>query len=198
MKKGLIIWNVALTLLVGYLLYVSCCASTCTNKSASACNLDHKGTFTMAYFEMDSVAANFDLVKELKTEMEKKEGEINGEMERMASNMQQRYNSFQKQANAGAMTQAQSDAAGRELKELDDQMKTRKQALDAEYSDYVMRRQNEIKLKIENFLKEYNEKHNYTYIVSYEQGLFYYKNPAYNITADVIKGLNEMAKKEKK
>jgi outer membrane protein len=198
MKKGLLIWNGALTVLIGYLLYANYCGSSCTAKGATACNIDHKGPFTMAYFEMDSVAANFDMVKELKTEMEKKEGEINGEMERMASNMQQRYNTYQKQANAGAMTQAQSDAAGRELKELDDQMKTRKQALDAEYSDYVMRRQNEIKLKIEAFLKEYNEKHKYTYIVSYEQGLFYYKDTAYNITTDVIKGLNEMVKKEKK
>ena len=151
----------------------------------------------MAYFEMDSIAANFDLVKELKKEMEKRESSINQEMDRMAQNMQQRYNGYQAQANAGKLNQAQSDAAGQELKQLDDQMKARKQALDAEYSDFVMRRQNEIKSKIEEFLKEYNKTHNYSYIVSYEQGLFYYKDPAYNITADVIKGLNETAKKEK-
>ena len=83
------------------------------------------------------------------------------------------------------------------MKNLDDQMKSRKQALDSDYSDFVMRRQNEIKSKIETFLKEYNRTKDYSYIVSYEQGLFYYKDTAYNITADVVKGLNELYKTKK-
>jgi outer membrane protein len=54
----------------------------------------------------------------------------------------------------------------------------------------MVRKQNEIKTKIEAFLKEYNKTMNYSYIISYEQGLFYFKDTAYNITADVVKGLN--------
>jgi outer membrane protein len=57
-----------------------------------------------------------------------------------------------------------------------------------------MRRQNEIKAKIEEYLREYNNASAYTYIVSYEPGLFYYKDTAYNITADLVKGLNERYK----
>ena len=83
------------------------------------------------------------------------------------------------------------------MKNLDDQMKSRKQALDSDYSDFVMRRQNEIKSKIETFLKEYNRTKDYSYSVSYEQALFYYKDTAYNITADVVKGLNERYKTKK-
>lgn len=77
-------------------------------------------------------------------------------------------------------------------------MKNRKQALDAEYGDFVMRRQNEIKSKIEEYLQDYNKRHSYTYIVSYEQGLFYYKDSVNNITADLIKGLNERYKPSSK
>ena len=51
--------------------------------------------------------------------------------------------------------------------------------------------------EIEDFLKEYNKDKRYTYIVSYEQGLFYYKDSSYNVTADVIKGLNERYKVKK-
>ena len=61
----------------------------------------------------------------------------------------------------------------------------------------MMRRMKDVKTKIENFLKEYNKTKNYSYIVSYEQGLFYYKDTAYNITSDVIRGLNEMYKSKK-
>lgn len=77
-------------------------------------------------------------------------------------------------------------------------MRNRKQQLDQDYNDLMVRRQNDIKSKIETFLKEYNKSKHYSYIVSYEQGLFYYKDTAYNITADVVKGLNEFYKSGKK
>ena len=95
------------------------------------------------------------------------------------------------------MTQAQSEAASQELKNMDDQMKARKQNLDQEYSEFTVKKMKDIKGRIEDFLKEYNKNKQYSYIVSYEQGLFYYKDSVYNITQDVIKGLNESYTKKK-
>ena len=69
-------------------------------------------------------------------------------------------------------------------------MKARKQNLDQEYSEFTVKKMKDIKGRIEEFLKEYNKNKQYSYIVSYEQGLFYYKDSVYNITNDVIKGLN--------
>ncbi|MEY3323915.1 MAG: hypothetical protein RLZZ466_132 [Bacteroidota bacterium] len=192
MKKGMIIWNVVLSVLTAYFLFQFVTGGAA--KTLSKAKATPAGPFKMAYFEMDSVEANFELVKELKDELLKKEQGIEQEMQKMANNMQQRYNYYQQQANTGLMNQSQSDAAGRELRNLDEQMKNRKQALDAEYGDFVMRRQNEIKAKIEEYLREYNNASAYTYIVSYEPGLFYYKDTAYNITADLVKGLNERYK----
>lgn len=192
MKKGMIIWNVVLSVLSVYFLFQFVTGGAA--KTLSKAKATPAGPFKMAYFEMDSVEANFELVKELKDELLKKEQGIEQEMQKMANNMQQRYNYYQQQANTGLMNQSQSDAAGRELRNLDEQMKNRKQALDAEYGDFVMRRQNEIKAKIEEYLREYNNASAYTYIVSYEPGLFYYKDTAYNITADLVKGLNERYK----
>lgn len=196
MKKGLIFWNVALSLGVAVLLYLQ--FSGGNQQRFAAKKTEPAGPFRMAYFEMDSVAANFELVKDLKSEMQKKEEIINSEMQKMADNLQRKYDYYQQQANTGLMNEKQSEVAGQEMRALDDQLKNRKQALDAEYGDFVMRRQNEIKSKIEAFLAEYNKEHQYSYIVSYEQGLFYYKDTAYNITADLIKGLNEKYKKDKK
>jgi outer membrane protein len=192
MKKGMIIWNVVLSVLTAYFLFQFVTGGAA--KTLSKAKATPAGPFKMAYFEMDSVEANFELVKELKDELLKKEQGIEQEMQKMANNMQQRYNYYQQQANTGLMNQSQSDAAGRELRNLDEQMKNRKQALDAEYGDFVMRRQNEIKAKIEEYLREYNNASSYTYIVSYEPGLFYYKDTAYNITADLVKGLNQRYK----
>jgi outer membrane protein len=94
-------------------------------------------------------------------------------------------------------TQADLEAAQQDLKILSDKLKGQKQELDQEYQDFVMRRNLTVKKKIEDFLAEYNKTKNYSYIVSYEQGLFYYKDTAYNITNDLIKGLNELYKDKK-
>ncbi len=201
MKNGLLIWNVLLSIISGYLLITHFSGKKTGKAEVKDANgRDTKsgaGSFKIAYFEMDSLAANFDLVKELKAEMLKKEEAINSEMDRLSKNLQQKYNYYQQQATSGSMTEEQSETASRDLKGMDDQLKNRKQVLDSEYSDFVMRRQNDIKSKIENFLKEYNKTKEYSYIVSYEQGLFYYRDTAYNITADVIKGLNESYRNKK-
>lgn len=201
MKNGLIIWNVILSLVVGLLLFLqfgSKKGNGSGTKKVTGDSTNQSNQFRIAYFEMDSVAANFDLVKELKTELTTREEAINAEMTNRTKALQQKYNYYQNQAQAGTLSQAQSDIASKEMKDMDDEMKNRKQQLDQDYNNFMMTKQTEIKTKIEEFLKEYNTKEEYTYIVSYEQGLFYYKDTAYNITADVVKGLNEKYKPVKK
>ncbi len=202
MKNGLIIWNVVLSLLAGWLLFAQFSSKKKSNssvvKTTTGDTASGNRQFRIAYFEMDSVAANFQMVKEVKAELNQKEEEINAEIDRLSKNLQQKYTYYQNQAQAGTLSQAQSEAASMELKKLDEDMKARKQQLDQEYNDFMVRRQNDIKTKIEGFLHEYNKAREYSYIVSYEQGLFYYKDTAYNITGDVIKGLNELYKPKKK
>ncbi|MGQ0738530.1 MAG: OmpH family outer membrane protein [Bacteroidota bacterium] len=196
MKNGMLIWNVLLSLAVAVLLVLHFGSSgkKSGDEISGSDTLRGSGQFRMAYFEMDSVAANFDLVKDVKTELAKKEDDINREVDLLTRNFQQKYKYYQDQALAGSLTQAQGDAASAEMKKLEDDIKTRKQQLDQEYNDLMVRKQNEIKTKIEAFLKEYNKAKNYSYIISYEQGLFYFKDTAYNITADVVKGLNQQHK----
>ena len=198
MNRGMLVWNGLLTLVCGFLLYQNWPATGASAGPLSARANSAQSDFRMAYFEMDSIAAHFDMVKELKAEMTKREDAINAELEGLGKNMQQKLSYYQQQANTGALSQEQSDAASREMRTLDDNLKSRKQALESDYSDYVLRRQNEIKSKIEDFLKEYNQKSSYTYIVSYEPGLFYYKDSAYNITQNLIDGLNSLYTSQKK
>lgn len=199
MKKGILIWNVVLTLVAGYLLYAHF-TSKKSNSSYTEAGSNKSGNteFKMAYFDMDSVAANFELVKEVKNELNKKENEIAAEMDRLARKIQDKYAYYQNLAQSGNLSESQSEAASLEIKKLDEDMKARKQQLDQDYFDLKTRRETDIKSKIEAYCKEFNAKHNYTYIISYEQGLFFYRDTAYNITAELVKGLNEKYKPEKK
>ena len=119
---------------------------------------------------------------------------MNAELDKLSKDYQDKMNEYQ--GKASTMTQAQSESATQDMMKRRDAINTRKQALEQEYSDVVTRKMTEVKSKIEEFLKEYNKNKNYTYIIVYEPGLFYYRDTAYNITSEVIAGLNATYKKK--
>ena len=73
---------------------------------------------------------------------------------------------------------------------------SRKQQLDQNINDQMNDTRKKIRERLETYLKEYNRDKNYSYIFSdFPEGIFY-KDTAYNITNDLIKGLNESYKKK--
>jgi len=198
MKNGLLIWNVVLTLAVGYLLFtlLGKKKTTTSGGETTATKADAATpAFRIAYFEMDSVETNFDMVKDVKTEISKKDEEYNNNLGQLDYTYQKRVQEYQQKGNT--MTQADYEKAQIDLKQLEGTLKGRKQELDNQYQDFVLRRNLSVKKKIEDFLVEYNKDKKYSYIVAYEQGLFYYKDTVYNITADLIRGLNQQYTKKK-
>ncbi len=201
MKNGLLIWNVVLTLVVGYLLFTQFSAKkkdVSTTKTVTGDTTQTSQEFRIAYFDMDSVEANFDMVKDKKAELNKKEENINSELDKLGRGFQQKYNYYQNQAQAGAMTQAQQEAAAQELKALEESIKNKRMGLEQDYQDHVLKVNKEMKTTIEDFLKEYNKTKGYSYIFANEAGLFYYRDSTYNITGDVVKGLNIQYRKKGK
>lgn len=67
-----------------------------------------------------------------------------------------------------------------------------------EMQDESMKKMLDVRQKITDYLKEYNANKGYAFIVGNNDAsiAFYYKDAAYDITADVIKGLNERYKKK--
>jgi outer membrane protein len=196
MKYGLLIWNVVLTAAAGYLFYANFSRKNdkpTVVKQVDESNQKALAPFRIAYFEMDSVEAHFDMVKDVKAEIGKKDEEYTNQLSRIDMTYNNEYN---KLANS-AKSQQEVEAAQNQLRVLSENLRTQKQEIDQKYQNFVMLQNLNVKKKIEEFLAEYNKDRNYSYIVSYEQGLFYYKDTAYNITADLIKGLNESYKKNK-
>ena len=149
----------------------------------------------IAYFEMDSIENSFTVVKDVKNELGREEDRINNEMASLEKKYRDKIAQYQSQAST--MTQVQSEMANRDVLQMQETMKGKKQELDSRYQDLYMRKMRDVKSKIEDFLKEYNNQKGFSYIVAYEPGLFYYKDTAYNITPDVIKGLNKRYENKK-
>ena len=197
MNRGLIILNIALLVAVAVLFYLHFNSAKSTEvktvvnkpseKSSTACRI--------AYFEMDSIESSFTVVKDVKNELGREEDRINNEMASLEKKYRDKINQYQSQA--ATMTQIQSEMANRDVLQMQETIKGKKQELDSRYQDLYMRKMRDVKSKIEEFLKDYNNQKGYSYILAYEPGLFYFKDTAYNITPDLIKGLNSRYVKKK-
>ena len=186
-------------MLVGVLFYLHFSTASKSTVTPSSHSVSTKtpaeaSAFRIAYFDMDSLSASFSMVQDAKTELNRKEEAVNAEKARMEQNYKEKLAKYQ--AQAASMNQVQSEAATKDMMQLQQQIQSRSQELDQEYQDFYARKMKDVREKIEAFLKDYNAQKGYAYIVSYEPGLFYYRDTAYNITADVIDGLNKAYKKK--
>jgi outer membrane protein len=198
MKNGMLILNVVLLILVGVLFYLHFSSKNPSPKVAGSSVVKGEPaqqSSSIAYFEMDSLETSFAMVKDVKNELSRKEEAINNELSRLEKAFRNKGAQYQSQG--ANMTQVQSEMAQRDMMQMQQNMQSRKQALDQEYQEFYMRKMKDVKTKIEDFLKEYNQQKGFTYIFAYEPGLFYYRDTALNITNDVIRGLNDQYTKKK-
>ena len=196
MNRGLLIWNIALTVVAGYLLFTQFSSKGSEPPGTNHFKRDSAffSSFCIAYFEMDSVEANLDMIKDVKDEIDRKADEYANNLSKLDMTYNKKYNEFVSKAKA----KGDIESVNTELRVLNDKLKEEKQELDQQYQSYVMRLNLGVKKKIQDFLADYNKDKNYSYIVSYEPGLFYFRDKAYDITADMIEKLNKQYRKEKK
>jgi outer membrane protein len=152
-------------------------------------------TFRIAYFDMDSLTAHYEYFKDGETQLKAKESVMNSELNSMQNKFQKKVSEWQQKGTS--MTQAESQQAQQEYASMEQSFQARKQSLGDELAKERDEIMIDIKKKIENYLKDYNAQKNYAFIFAYDQTSFiYYKDSTYNITNDLISGLNALYKKK--
>ena len=149
----------------------------------------------VAYFDMDSIEANFILWKQVQAEVTKREAGINDTITQMRNGFQSYYQKLQ--AQSANLSPRQKDSLSNELAQMDSEIKNRTAELNQKYQAFFMSKQQEIVTLIKNYCKEFNKDKRYSYIIAREPGLFYYTDTAYNVTSDLLKGLNAFYSKKK-
>jgi outer membrane protein len=95
------------------------------------------------------------------------------------------------------MTQAEGEQAQQEYQQMQQVFASRKQALEQELYKNTEDLKTNIRKKIEDFLRDYNKQKSYSYIIEYDPSSFIYnKDTVYNITPDLVDGLNTAYKKK--
>jgi outer membrane protein len=143
---------------------------------------------TIAYFEMDSIENSLDYVKDAMEKFKLKEQQMNTQLNGLKNNYQRRIEEWNKKGQT--MTQTESEAAQREYNQMNENYQAQKQKLEMELQDLQFKMAQEMNKTIEDYLKKYNKDKGYSYIMTSQPGLIYYKDTAHNITRDLISGLN--------
>lgn len=156
-------------------------------KEASA----HEATTNIAFVNMDTVYSQYTLAKELNAESEKYATDHQRWANSQQQSLQSSMNTLQQKVQAGQMTEAAAQAEY-------EQIMRRGQALDAEgqkrasaTQELIAGNAKRVQDSIHNFLVDFNATNKFDAILSTDMTspvLIY--NPALDVTAEVVKGLN--------
>lgn len=197
MKNILLIVNALLVLVVGYLLYDNISKKSSNSGGQTAQVKDSVGKrLVFAYIDIDSIQQKYELAKAVQKEIKTKENNLSGEFDRLERSYKNKIAGYQQKA--ATMTEAEANAARQDIETNQNQIMEKRQSMTDEFNQFVASKNMSVMKKIQDYLKEFNKNGAYSFIFSYEPALFYYKDSTFDITQQVLKGLNQKYSSEKK
>jgi outer membrane protein len=199
MKQLSLVLSVVATLISGFLLVKQFSGTPKIDAPSLKAekNTDKDQDFKIAYFDIDSLQNKYQFFKDALGELKVKEEAMNNELSSLERSYQKKISEWQQKGSS--MSQSEADAVQREYAQMQQNYQQRRLTLEQQLETLKMDYKKNIKNKIEIYLKEFNKDSRYSYIISYEPELMFYKDTTYNITEQLIQGLNaEYKKKEKK
>ncbi len=201
MRPFLIVVNSILIIAVVFL-YVKIFKNTTLKKTEPSSNLisNNSGNLknaSIAFVELDSLNEKIGFIKDRRKELEIEQKSIETDWQNGYRGLENRKNVFLKRGNS--ITQQEAEKFQGELLQQQQQVDEKKRNLTQKLSEKSYKFMDDIQKKLKDFLNEYNKTKNYQYILTTGTGLDYmlYKDSTFNITADVIKGMNELMAKKK-
>ena len=201
MNKGLLALNIVLLVAVGVLFFLFFNKKDNgvikTSNRSSISDTSHRWqNVPVAYFDMDSIESNFTLWKQVQDEVLKNEQVIYDSINRMKLSLQMQVQKFQE--DEPKMQPEDVKKATSYFMQRDQDIKNTEKSLMQEYQKYYVTKQQEIVSKIKDYCKEFNKDGRYSYIIAREPGLFYYTDTTFNVTSELLKGLNAFYAKKNK
>lgn len=149
----------------------------------------------IAYFNMDSLEKQYTYIVDAKGQLKAKEQGMTSELEDMRKKFTARAQ--QLQAKQSTMTQQEGEAAQQEYAQMQQTIQQKQGAMSQSLQEENFKMIQEINKNIEEYLKTFNQNKKYAFIFSHTQGdNMFYKDTLYNITSEIVSGLNAGYKKK--
>ena len=149
----------------------------------------------MAYIEVDSLMTQYTFAKDYSVTLEKKSNNARNTLNQKGAQLQAAVNNFQQKMNnngfqsreEAARVQLAIEKQQRDLQEL-------QQRLETELASETQKFNVALRDSLKSFLNSYNRDKKFDYIISKAGDNILYSNAKYDITQDVINGLNKRYK----
>lgn len=146
----------------------------------------------IAYVEVDSLLSAYQLCIDMNQEMVKKEENIRATLNDKGKKLENEQQDFQYKYENNAFTRARAEEEYNRLMKKAQELEELKVKLAEELAIENQKNNQILHDSIDNFIKSYNAVKQYDFILS-NAGFdnLLYGNPAYNITNEIIEGLNK-------
>jgi outer membrane protein len=149
----------------------------------------------IAYVEVDSLMTQYEFCKDFTLVLEKKSNNARNTLTQKGQQLQNAMNNFQQKLNNNGFTsreQAESQQAAIQRQQNDlQQLQAR---LENELANETATYNEGLRDSLQHFLAKYNKDKKYDFILTKQGDNILYANKRYDITADVINGLNKAYK----
>ena len=199
--QSILLWVVTAAVAVLFILHFT--ARTGNTKSTSLISgrtdsVKSKQHLSVAYVDLDTIQKYYEYFKLKNSEIERDKQRIDNEIQGQLNKLEKDRVEFIKRGQS--ITQAEAEQFQQEYQTRYQQIGQRQQTLQGEHIERQAKAIDDIEKRISDYLKEYNKDGKYQFIFSTQDGnpTLYYKDTTFNITRDVLKGLNEAYSNSKK
>ena len=147
----------------------------------------------IAYVEVDSISSQYQFSKDIEKLLNAKDANISKTLSAKQQALQQAYNNFMQNARANKYTQEQAQQLQAGIQQQANEGQELEQRLKNEFAQEQAKYQKAFNDSVEHFIQAYNKDKKYSYILM-KGGMvntILYADKAYDITNDVVKGLNK-------
>ena len=160
------------------------------NASAKAAAGDMK----IAYVEVDSIMSQYKFCKEYSLILQKKGQNIQNTLAQKQQALQAAAANFQQKVQQNAYTREQAEGVNASLQKQSNDLQMLNQRLSEEFQNETDQFNKALRDSIQHYLASYNKDKKYSIIFSKQGDNLLYADKAYDITNDIIAGLNKAYK----
>lgn len=161
-------------------------------------NATQSGSVKIAYVEVDSIMSQYKFCKEYSLILQKKSQNIENTLAAKQNSLQAAAAKFQQDVQNNKYTQQQAEAVQANLQKQGADLQALQQRLGAEFQNETNTFNKALRDSIQHYLAAYNKDKKYGLILSKAGDNILYADKAYDITNEVIAGLNKAYKPAKK
>ena len=160
------------------------------NASAKAAAGDMK----IAYVEVDSIMSQYKFCKEYSLILQKKCQNIQNTLAQKQQALQAAAANFQQKVQQNAYTREQAEGVNASLQKQNNDLQILNQRLSAEFQNETDQFNKALRDSIQHYLASYNKDKKYSIIFSKQGDNLLYADKAYDITNEIVAGLNKAYK----